>query len=56
MQSIEGDVVALKGKGHRVTKLPKQARPAHRKGKLNKHVKFVRDVVREVGSSCCSLA
>lgn len=39
-------------KGHKVTKLPKTERPARRRGQLNKRVKFVRDLVKEV----CGLA
>lgn len=39
--------VGLK-KGHKVTKLPKVARPSRRRGFLSKRVKFVRDLVREV--------
>ncbi len=35
-------------KGHPVTKNVRVQRPSRRKGKLHKHVKFVRDLVREV--------
>eukprot|EP00232_Nephroselmis_pyriformis_P030863 CAMPEP_0182858102 /NCGR_PEP_ID=MMETSP0034_2-20130328/3456_1 /TAXON_ID=156128 /ORGANISM="Nephroselmis pyriformis, Strain CCMP717" /LENGTH=97 /DNA_ID=CAMNT_0024989451 /DNA_START=75 /DNA_END=368 /DNA_ORIENTATION=+ len=35
-------------KGHIVTKRDKVARPASRKGVLNKRVKFIRELVREV--------
>lgn len=34
--------------GHVVTPAPAVSRPSHTKGKLNKRVAFVRDVVREV--------
>ncbi|VDP10712.1 unnamed protein product [Soboliphyme baturini] len=43
--------VGLK-KGHKVTKNVKRKRPSQMKGRLTKHVKFVRDIVREV----CGLA
>ena len=35
-------------KGHKVNKHTSKARPASRKGHLNKRVKFVRDIVHEV--------
>ena len=35
-------------KGHVVTKLEQKQRPSYRKGKLNKRVAFVRQVVKEV--------
>eukprot|EP00118_Oscarella_pearsei_P028865 m.3143 g.3143 ORF g.3143 m.3143 type:complete len:109 (+) comp9071_c0_seq1:122-448(+) len=35
-------------KGHKVTKNPQKPRQARRKGHLNKKVKFVRDLIREV--------
>nr|CCQ18647.1 60S ribosomal protein L36 [Sycon ciliatum] len=35
-------------KGHKVTKNAAKSRPVRRKGTLNKRVKFVRDIVREV--------
>ena len=37
-------------KGHKVTKLPKRAKPSQRKGHRSKRVKFIRDVIREVCS------
>ena len=38
-------------KGKVVTKLDLKPKPSYRKGKLNKRVAFVRDVIREVRSS-----
>ena len=35
-------------KGHVVTKIEQKQRPSYRKGKLNKRVAFVREVVKEV--------
>merc|ERR1712198_831315 len=35
-------------KGHKVTKNVTKPRPSRRKGRQNKHVKFIRDVVREI--------
>ncbi|XP_065836527.1 large ribosomal subunit protein eL36-like [Oscarella lobularis] len=35
-------------KGHKVTKNPQKERQSRRKGRLNKKVKFVRDIIREV--------
>merc|ERR1711936_622948 len=35
-------------KGHKVTKNVSKPRPSRRKGKLNKKVKFIRDITREV--------
>ncbi|CDW61161.1 Ribosomal L36e domain containing protein [Trichuris trichiura] len=35
-------------KGHKVTKLPRHKKPSNTKGRLNKRVKFVRDIVREI--------
>eukprot|EP00123_Amoebidium_parasiticum_P006886 comp17722_c0_seq1/m.17654 comp17722_c0_seq1/g.17654 ORF comp17722_c0_seq1/g.17654 comp17722_c0_seq1/m.17654 type:complete len:106 (-) comp17722_c0_seq1:69-386(-) len=42
-----GTAVGLK-KGYPTTKCAKRVKPSHRKGGLSKHVKFVRDVIREV--------
>ncbi|TOF78246.1 hypothetical protein CGJ15_26610, partial [Vibrio parahaemolyticus] len=35
-------------KGHKVTKNTRKPKPSSRKGKITKHNKFVRDIVREV--------
>ncbi|GIY21310.1 60S ribosomal protein L36 [Caerostris darwini] len=35
-------------KGHKVTKNVQKPRPSRRKGKLTKHARFIRDIVREV--------
>nr|ADK34015.1 ribosomal protein L36 [Prionchulus punctatus] len=35
-------------KGHKITKHTRKPKPSRRKGTMNKHVKFVRDIVREV--------
>ena len=35
-------------KGHVVTKIEQKQRPSYRKGKLNKRVAFVKEVIREV--------
>ncbi|XP_014662236.1 PREDICTED: 60S ribosomal protein L36-like [Priapulus caudatus] len=35
-------------KGHKTTKNVTKPRPARRNGKLSKHTKFIRDIVREV--------
>ncbi|CAL1277033.1 60S ribosomal protein L36-like [Argiope bruennichi] len=35
-------------KGHKVTKNVTKPRPSRRKGKLTKHARFIRDIVREV--------
>merc|ERR1712113_575650 len=35
-------------KGHVLTKLDLKPKPSYRKGKLNKRITFVRDVIREV--------
>ncbi|XP_013388351.1 60S ribosomal protein L36-like [Lingula anatina] len=35
-------------KGHKVTKNVMKPRPSRRIGVLNKHIKFIRDIVREV--------
>ena len=48
LKPVEGDAVALTNKGHRVTKLQRKPRPASRKGRINRHVKLCRDIVREV--------
>nr|CAH0107033.1 unnamed protein product [Daphnia galeata] len=39
--------VGLK-KGFKTTKNPQKPRPSRRKGKLTKHTKFIRDIVKEV--------
>uniref|UniRef100_A0A5S6QGU8 60S ribosomal protein L36 n=1 Tax=Trichuris muris TaxID=70415 RepID=A0A5S6QGU8_TRIMR len=45
---LKYEIAVGPNKGHKVTKLPKRKKPSNHKGKLNKRVKFVRDVVREV--------
>ena len=37
-------------KGHKVTKVdnPRKLKPSYRKGKVTKHARFVRDLVREI--------
>ncbi|XP_074651177.1 large ribosomal subunit protein eL36-like [Tubulanus polymorphus] len=35
-------------KGHKVTKNTTKTRPSRRKGRLTKHNKFIRDLVREI--------
>ncbi|XP_054719626.1 60S ribosomal protein L36-like [Uloborus diversus] len=35
-------------KGHKITKNVTAPRPSRRKGKLTKHTRFIRDIVREV--------
>ncbi|CAH1266602.1 RPL36 [Branchiostoma lanceolatum] len=45
---IRYDMCVGLNKGHKITKNVQKPRPSRRKGKLTKHVKFVRDLVREV--------
>ncbi len=49
MLSNTGIAVGLK-KGFPTTKREKRVKPSHRRGHLNKRVKFVRDIIREVPS------
>ncbi|CAK0783664.1 60S ribosomal protein L36A [Coccomyxa viridis] len=45
--AAQGIAVGL-NKGHQVTRKEKVARPAQRKGRCSKRVRFVREIVREV--------
>merc|ERR550514_2678945 len=45
---VKTGMAAGMDKGHVVTKLALKPKPSYRKGKLNKRVKFVREVVSEV--------
>ncbi|GAB6026621.1 60S ribosomal protein L36 [Chamberlinius hualienensis] len=42
------DICVGLNKGHKVTKNVTKPRPSRSKGKLYKHTKFIRDIVREV--------
>ncbi|KAG8180013.1 hypothetical protein JTE90_020968 [Oedothorax gibbosus] len=46
--AVQRDLCVGLNKGHKVTKNVSKPRPSRRKGKLTKHTKFVRDIVREV--------
>ncbi|CAH1792288.1 unnamed protein product [Owenia fusiformis] len=48
IMAIRYDLAVGLEKGHKTTKNVRKPRPSRRKGKLNKHVKFIRDIVREI--------
>merc|ERR1712033_134147 len=46
--AIRYDLAVGMNKGRKVTKNEQAPRPSRRKGRLTKHVRFIRDLVREV--------